>query len=158
MPRPRHHCLAASLCAAALALSACTGAPVVPAAQPQAAPLSSLRPSLGQYPHEGGDYLRQGALAQRLRALLGPERYAVLLANLQVSGPLSAEGELWFITGNRQHQGGAEQAAVVIDPARDALRVWLLHAGRAQEFTDPPDAHIPWPADVRTMLGNARQL
>ena len=118
-------------------------------------PLTNLRPELGRYPHEGGVYLRQGPLAERLRALLGQERYEVLLQNLQVSGPLSEEGDVWFITGNRQHQGGVEQAAVAFAPDLGVMRVWLLHDGKAQEFTDPPGAQLTWPTDVQTTLKNA---
>ncbi|PWW43555.1 hypothetical protein [Melaminivora alkalimesophila] len=147
---------------AVLSLAACSGPqaarPAATAAQPSSAgqeALASLRPWLGTYHHDGHDYLRQGALAARLQALLGPEHYAALLANMQVAGPLSQEGGVWFVTGNRPHQGGSEQAAIAIDPQRDALRVWLRHRGRAQEFTDPQGAVVPWPQDVRTLLQNA---
>jgi hypothetical protein len=130
--------------------------PAVPAtAGAPLEPLSSLSGSVGQYPYDADNYLEQGVLAARLRALLG-ERYPVLLANMRTVSPLTEAHGLWFITGNRPHEGGVEAAAVVIDPRQNALRVWLLNAGQAEEFIDPRTAQIPWPADVQTMISNQR--
>ena len=119
-------------------------------------PLLSLADSVGKYPYDGDNYLEQGVLAARLRALLG-ERYPVLLANMRTVSPLTSAGGLWFITGNRPHEGGVEAGAVVIDPRANALRVWLLNAGQSEEFIDPPAAVVPWPKDVQTMIGNQRR-
>lgn len=136
--------------------------PKTPAAEAPAsagAPLESLAtlaPSVGQYPYDADNYLEQGVLAARLRALLGAE-YPVLLANMRTVSPLTAAGGLWFITGNRPHEGGVEAAAVVIDPRQNALRVWLINAGASQEFIDPPAAQIPWPKDVQTLIQNQRK-
>lgn len=116
-------------------------------------PLASLQESVGKYPYDDVNYLEQGVLAARLRALLG-ERYPLLLANMRTVSPLTEAGGLWYITGNRPHEGGAEVAAVVIDPRQNALRVWLLSAGKSSEFVDPPLARIPWPKDVQTLLNN----
>jgi len=118
--------------------------------------LASLAPSVGQYPYDADNYLEQGVLAARLRALLGAE-YPVLLANMRTVSPLTAADGLWFITGNRPHEGGVEAAAVVIDPRQNALRVWLLNAGQSQEFIDPPAAQVPWPKDVQTLIQNQRR-
>ena len=115
--------------------------------------LASLRDAIGNYPYDETNYLEQGVLAARLRALLG-ERYPLLLSNLRTVSALTEADGLWFITGNRSHEGGVEAAAVVIDPRQNALRVWLLNAGRSQEFVDPPTAQIPWPKDVQTLLQN----
>ena len=136
-------------------------APAGAAAEPATAgaplePLSSLADSVGKYPYDGDNYLEQGVLAARLRALLG-ERYPVLLANMRTVAPLTAAGGLWFITGNRPHEGGVEAGAVVIDPRANSLRVWLLNAGQAEEFIDPPAAVIPWPKDVQTLIENQRR-
>lgn len=121
------------------------------AAEPES--LASLRDAVGSYPYDETNYLEQGVLAARLRALLG-ERYPRLLSNLRTVSPLTEADGLWFITGNRPHEGGVEAAAVVIDPRQNALRVWLLNAGKVQEFIDPPAAQIPWPKDVQTLLQN----
>ena len=119
--------------------------------------LGGLRALVGSYPGERTDYLRQGALAQRLERLLGPD-YAVLLRNLGTSGPLVQEGDLLYITGNQPHEGVDEQAAVVVDPAQNALRVWLVHAGAEQDRLDPANASVAWPRDVLTMQRNRNEL
>ncbi|MCT9809178.1 hypothetical protein N0K08_00895 [Acidovorax sp. Be4] len=116
-------------------------------------PLSGLQEFVGKYPYDDVNYLEQGVLAARLRALLG-DRYPELLANMRTVSPLTEADGLWFITGNRPHEGGSEVAAVVIDPRQNALRVWLLNAGKSAEFVDPPLARIPWPKDVQTLLSN----
>ena len=118
--------------------------------------LASLADSVGKYPYDADNYLEQGVLAARLRALLGAE-YPALLANMRTVSPLTAADGLWFITGNRPHEGGVEAAAVVINPHRNALRVWLLNAGQSQEFIDPPAAQIPWPREVQTLINNQRK-
>lgn len=135
-------------------------APAMPTAGQQAASvatLAGLRPLVGSYPGERADYLRQGALAQRLQRLLGDD-YAVLLTNLGTSGPLVQEGDLLYITGNKPHEGGDEQAAVVVDPAQNALRVWLVHAGQERDWRDPASITLDWPRDVRTMRSNRQEL
>ena len=119
--------------------------------------LAGLRPLVGSYPGERADYLRQGALAERLQRLLGDD-YAVLLTNLGTSGPLVQEGDLIYITGNKPHEGGDEQAAVVVDPAQNALRVWLVHAGQERDWRDPTSITLDWPRDVRTMRSNRQEL
>lgn len=122
-----------------------------------AAQLSSLRDYLGSYPHDtvSGSYLEQGVLADRLRAVMG-EDYPSLLANLRTVGPLTDAGSLWFLTGNRPHEGGVESAAIVIDPAHNALRVWLQNEGRIRDVSDPAGAQIGLPPDVKTFVDNAQ--
>ncbi len=138
--------------APALPTAAQRGTAVAPPAT-----LAGLRPLVGSYPGERADYLRQGALAERLQRLLGDD-YAVLLTNLGTSGPLVQEGDLLYITGNKPHEGGDEQAAVVVDPAQNALRVWLVHAGQERDWRDPASITLNWPRDVRTMRSNRQEL
>ena len=125
------------------------------AAVPPPATLAGLRPLVGSYPGERTDYLRQGALAQRLQRLLG-EDYVPLLSNLGVSSPLVQDGEVFYITGNKPHEGGEEQAAVVVDPGQNALRVWLVHAGQERDWRDPPGVQVAWPGDVQLLQSNWR--
>ncbi|MEX8193186.1 hypothetical protein [Comamonas guangdongensis] len=115
--------------------------------------LDSLKPLEGKYRWDGVDYLQQGVLAGRLKALVGVQ-YDTLLKNLQTLGPLEPAAGLLYVMGNRQHQGGEEMAAVVIDPVRNGLRVWLLSEGKQTVFTDVDGAEIPWPSDVETMFRN----
>lgn len=115
--------------------------------------LDSLKPLQGKYRWDGVDYVKDGVLAQRLKTLMGPQ-YDTLLKNLQALGPLEPSAAVLYVMGNRQHQGGEEMAAVVIDPVRNGLRVWLLSEGRQTVFTDVDGADIPWPSAVQSMLRN----
>jgi hypothetical protein len=118
--------------------------------------LASLKSFEGKYRWDGVDYLKQGVLAQRLKALTGAQ-YETLLKNLQTVGPLEVDDGMLRVSGNRQHMGGEEVAAVVIDPARNGLRVWLLSEGKNQVFTDVDGADIPWPSGVQAMIKNVLQ-
>ncbi|MDR0204439.1 MAG: hypothetical protein LBJ40_20040 [Delftia acidovorans] len=115
--------------------------------------LDSLAEYLGKYPYDGTNYLEQGVLAERLKALLGPS-YPTLLSNMRTVGPLTKEGDVWSIIGLRPHQGGEEMGAIVIDPARNALRVWLLTDGKQTDFSDAAGADIAWPEQVNKTMAN----
>lgn len=153
-------------------------APVQPPAVPNAAPapainsaapvvatgsLSDLQPYVGTYPSDSNmSFLEQGVLADRLKPLLGKD-YATLLANMRTVSPLTAapastgQAPRWYITGNRPHEGGKEMAAVVVDPAQNAVRVWMLHHGQVQVYQDPPQADVPWPPEVATLIDQQAQ-
>lgn len=135
--------------------------PTAPAAAAPASagnPWAELAAQVGRYPHDGVNFLKEGPLAQRLQALLGEKDYQTLLTNMETAAPLTLDGTRLFITGNKAHAGGSDAAAVVVDPASDALRVWLLSEGKAREFADPAAAaaDLPWPQDVQTMISNAQ--
>ena len=121
---------------------------------PEAYPseLAVLRPLVGQYPRDI-DLWNREPLAARLRALLGP-RLETLVANTEVQGPLLEEDGLLYVTGNKQHSGGSDAAAIVADLRRDAIWVWLLADGQAEVFLDR-DVEVDLPADVRIVLENA---
>ena len=123
--------------------------------QPGEASLSTLQPFLGKYPQDGTNYLKEGILAERLKKLMG-ERYDTLIRNLETVGPLQKEGGRWSLTGNRQHEGGKEAAAVVIDPGRNGLRVWLWSEGKSTVYTDLGEGYvIPWTPEVKKVIANA---
>jgi hypothetical protein len=119
-------------------------------------PWSGLQTQVGRYPTDSADYLRTGPLADRLRGLLGATNYPVLLDNLAVSSPLRQEGAMLYLTGNRPNAGGTEAAAVVIHPATDAVRVWLLTGGEEWDVQDQ-GAPKTLPADVAKIMDNARR-
>lgn len=114
--------------------------------------LAALRPLVGQYPRDI-DLWNREPLAARLRALLGPQLEA-FVRNTEVQGPLLEEQGLLYVTGNQQHSGGSDAAALVADLRRDALWIWLLVDGQAHVFRDR-DVEVELPADVRIALENA---
>lgn len=97
------------------------------------------------------DLFDKGAVAAALRARLGA-KMDVLKTNLQVVGPLQRQGSLYYVTGNAPHQGGEEQAYVLIDPARRAVQVGLWEKGKLTVYAPATGARIPVPADIRKML------
>jgi hypothetical protein len=163
---------AAVLALVALTALACggeeePGAAISPAPAPAAAPaaptlvtppesypseLAALRPLVGRYPREI-DLWNREPLAGRLRALLG-EKLETFARNTEVQGPLLEEQGILYVTGNRQHSGGSDAAALVVDLRRDAVWVWLLVGGESEAFLDR-DVEVELPADVRIVLENA---
>ena len=115
--------------------------------------LGSLATLEGKYRWDGVDYLKEGVRAQRLKTLLG-DQYETVLKNLETVGPLEAQDGELYVFGNRQHQGGEESAAIVINPERNGLRIWLLSAGQQTVFTDVDGEAIRWPESVQTLIKN----
>lgn len=115
--------------------------------------LASLKSMEGKYRWDGVDYLKTGVLAERLKALTG-KHYETLLRNLETVGPLETQDNMLTVFGNRQRMGGEEAAGVVIEPARNGLRIWLLTDGKQIVFTDVDGADIQWPKDMQAMIAN----
>src|SRR4029453_14123195 len=99
-----------------------------------ASELASLSQKLGKYPNQD-KFLEEAPLAARLKALLGA-KYASLLTNMGTANQLSEEKGVFYVLGNKPHDSGTDGAAVVADPKQDALYVWLLVKGKAEEFKE----------------------
>ncbi|MBB5984497.1 hypothetical protein [Sphingobium lignivorans] len=108
----------------------------------------------GSYARDNIDLFDKGAVAAALRSRLGP-KMEVLKTNLNVVGPLGRQGNLYYISGNAQHQGGVEQAYVLIDPARKAVQVGLWEKGKLTVYPPAQGGRIPVPAEIATMLQNS---
>lgn len=158
----------AQVLTACLVLAACgradqKTAEQAPAPAPEAAPApapaappadwASLDGLVGKYPPESRIF-EDSAVAPQLKTLLGP-KLDVLKTNTQTSGPLQKEGGIYYLTGNKQHEGGSNEAYVLIDPATKALEVGLREDGKLTVYTTSV-TKIAKPKDVQTMLANAR--
>jgi len=126
-----------------------------PAAQPSASALDALRAEVGKYPRDTGLFDRE-PLHGRLVALLG-ERYATFAANMGTQGPLSADGPVLYVIGNKPHAGGDEAAILLIDLSQDLIHVDLLDEREMAELRER-DVEIPWPADVQATITNWQDL
>ncbi len=124
-----------------------TAAPAAPAA---AAAWPGLDALVGKYPAE---FLDDSPITGDLKALLG-DKFAALKTNTQTAGPLSTEGGVYFVIGNKAHEGGVEDAYVLADPATRALEVGLREKGKLTVYTTR-GAKIAKPKDVQTVLSNA---
>jgi hypothetical protein len=123
--------------------------------EPPASALAPLRELVGAYPHQV-DLWDRPPLAERLRALLGP-RFEAFLGNMDVVGPLREEDGVLYVTGNKQHQGGTDAAALVIDLRQDVIWAWLLVGGRPEAVAER-DVELVVPEDVRMTIENAETL
>ncbi|HKQ59629.1 MAG TPA: hypothetical protein VJS92_00005 [Candidatus Polarisedimenticolaceae bacterium] len=142
--------LAAAAAVSTIAVSvACEKPPPLPPPRVAEPGFAALRGYVGKYPRESGLWTTQ-PLADRLAALLG-DRLPTLIANMEVEGPLTEDGGLLYVVGNREHRGGVDAAAVVIDPSADLLWVWLLVGGQPSEFGAlAPGTSLP--REVRLVL------
>jgi hypothetical protein len=127
-------------------------------AAPEPSPASasawaSLANDIGKYPRDIGLFERS-AISDDLKALLG-DNFEAFRANMDVQGPLAEEDGVLWTSGNRPHEGGSEAAYLLIDPAAQQLEVGLWHDGHFQTYASP-GASIAKPADVGTMIDNAR--
>src|SRR3546814_21086279 len=75
----------------------------------------------GSYAKDNIDLFDKGTLAAALKARMGP-KMAALRTNLSAVSPLQRAGNYYYLSGNAQHQGGVEQAYIIIDPARPEVR------------------------------------
>lgn len=139
----------------------CKGTEVaVPAAPPPApekpaVPLdwNNLATLEGEY--QGGfDAFGAGPVAATLRSLMGP-KLGTLEANLRVAGPLNREGGIYYFSGNAPHQGGEDQAYVLIDPRRRAVQVGLWERGSLKVYLAGSKTRLPLPRDVAAMVANS---
>lgn len=159
-----------------LASGCASNVPLTPAASTATTTTSSAKPSapgaatasaasdrwagvqaqVGRKPSEGTDFLRTGPMGVRVKELLGPVNHPEFLQNMAITTPLRQEGGLLYITGRSSQQPDAQAAAVVVDPSRDAMRVWL-QTGDAEWDVQDAGAPVPLPADVRKVLEDARR-
>lgn len=100
-----------------------------------------LQQFVGSTPVEVGLWRTQ-PLAPILYKVLGPRLEAFIL-NMQETGPIRGENGIVYVTGNKKF--AADKAALVVDTRTDALYVWLLVAGRAEEYQWGDSVVLPKP-------------
>lgn len=116
---------------------------------------NSLSSQVGKYQNQI-DLFEHGPISVALKQLLG-DSFPVLQRNLQVAGPLRKDGQVFYLTGNAPHQGGQNQAYLLIDPSQKALEVGLWQNGELSTWATP-DTRISKPADVQRMIDNATRM
>jgi hypothetical protein len=119
-----------------------------------AADWSSLGALVGKLPVDSGLF-DTSAAAGEFHSLLGL-KLGTLKTNLQTSSPLREEGGVIFSSGNKAHEGGMNQAYVIVDPARQAVEVGLWENGRLAVYRTA-GADLPKPQDIQVMIRNAAE-
>jgi len=93
-------------------------------ASAQTKPLANLNAWVGKSPYSL--WKTSEPLHRRLVALLGPE-YTIFASNLDPATDLEEENGLLHLEGNAPHQGGSEEAVLIVDVPNDTIEVFLLH-------------------------------
>jgi hypothetical protein len=60
---------------------------------------------------------------------------------------------VFYVTGNKAHEGGSDTAVLLADPATDTIEVILVTHGTRQDLKEG-GRDVTLPADVATFLGN----
>jgi hypothetical protein len=108
----------------------------------------------GEYSKDNIDIFDKGAVAAALKIRLGP-KMAVFQTNLSVASPLQRAGRYFYLSGNAPHQGGVEQAYLMIDPARREVQVGLWERGKLTVYAPASGARLPVAPDIKKMLDNS---
>lgn len=114
---------------------------------------AALDSAVGKYPRDLKLW-DNSVLVAPMKALLKDD-YDDFVERVQVSGPLSKEGGVFFVTGNKPHEGGSDAAYMLADPATQRIEVGIWDDGKLKAFNSP-GALLTRPRDVRTMIGNMR--
>jgi hypothetical protein len=123
----------------------------VPHGEFGSAPLDELNRFAGAYPRSVRLW-DDTAIHKRLETLLGPAMKP-FLENIQVQGPLMKDGGVFYVTGNKTHRGGLDNAVFLADPASDTIAVILFVNGARRDFNEG-GRDVALPADVVTTIGN----
>jgi|TARA_R100000501_G_scaffold18139_1_gene36337 hypothetical protein len=131
-----------------------TPAPPVPAAETQATrnvPVTwvSLPDHVGEY----DVHIDSGEVGSEISALLGTKMQA-LLRNMSAVSPLRRQGSIYYLSGNAPHQGGMEQAYILLDADRRAVQVGLWERGKLTVYSSK-SGRIPPPPEIRTLLASS---
>lgn len=108
----------------------------------------------GEYSKDNIDIFDKGAVAAALKTLLGP-KMAVLQRNLSAVSSLQRAGRYYYLSGNAPHQGGVEQAYLMIDPTRRDVQVGLWERGKLTVYSPASGARLPVSPDIKKMLDNS---
>lgn len=129
-----------------------SAAPTPAATVPLSGEWASLEPLVGQYPSQSGLF-ENSAIVAPLKTLLG-DKYDTFKTNMGVQGPLTREGDILYVSGNKPHEGGSNAAYLLIDTRTKALEAGLWVNGKLTTYP-AGGTSIAKPKDIQTMLSNA---
>jgi len=115
---------------------------------------TNLASSVGKFQSDsdpnGIDLLTSGPIADAIRSRLG-RKTDLLASNLSAISGLQRQGSLYWVTGNAPHQGGVEQAYVLLDANRRAVQIGLWEKGKLTVYA-PQGGRLPVPQDIARLL------
>lgn len=119
---------------------------------------NNLANLVGKYPGEFSkdniDIFDKGAVAATLKMLIGP-KMAIFQRNLSAVSPLQRAGRYFYLSGNAPHQGGVEQAYLMIDPARREVQVGLWERGKLTVYSPASGTRLSVAPEIKKMLDNS---
>jgi uncharacterized membrane protein len=113
------------------------------------APLDELNRFAGTYP-KTVNLWKEPVVEKRLEALLGTAMPA-FVETMKVQSPLMKDSGVFYVTGNKPHQGGQDGAVFLADPATDTIGAILFAHGTRQNFKEG-GRDIALPADLAAMV------
>ncbi|GAB6967640.1 hypothetical protein JCM25156A_16770 [Komagataeibacter kakiaceti JCM 25156] len=132
-------------------LALCTAMDHRPARAADTALAAQLAAASGRYATDT-NLFAAGPLSIVLKQELGPQ-YADFVRNMQVASPLQPVGDIMFMTGNRQHEGGSSIAWLLVDRTGHNMTAGMVNPGQLSIYGFGPTP-ITKPGDVRTLLEN----
>ncbi len=124
-----------------------------PAGAPLTGDLASLQGSIDKYPNESGLF-DNSVITGPLQNLLG-SKYDTFKKNMEVQSPLTREGNVLYVSGNKQGEGGSNAAYLLIDTTTKAMEVGLWENGKLTTYP-AQGSTITRPSDIQTMIDNAK--
>lgn len=129
----------------------------VPSGEATPASWTNLPTLVGRYPGSGDqsniDLIGTGPVADAIRGRLGT-KVLTLGKRLSPVSPLQRQGSLYWVTGNAPHQGGVEQAYVLLDASRRAVQVGLWEKGKLTVYA-PTSGRLSVPQDIAKLLSES---
>ncbi len=120
-------------------------------AQTQSGSLAYLSKHIGE---NSAMVLKTQPLQRRIIALIGATEYKSLIFNTDVANTLTQENNVLYFAGNAAHRGREEEGAVMIDPAKDSVQIFLLHNGNIVRGWAENNRLVSIPKEVQQVLNN----
>ena len=114
--------------------------------------VGALDAFVGQHPRDS-KLFEESALTPALKSLLG-DRFDILVQNSETSAPLQREGDVFFTSGNKAHEGGSNAFYFLAEPSANAIEIGLWVHGELSVYKTP-GAEIAKPLDIQTTISNA---
>jgi len=123
----------------------------VPRGEFGSAALDELNRFAGAYP--GVVHLwNDPVLDKRLEPLLGAAM-PTFLENMKVQSPVMKDAGIFYVIGNKPHQGGVDSAIFLADPATDTIEAIVFEKGIRRDFKEG-GRDVAFPAEVEKTLAN----
>jgi hypothetical protein len=134
-----------------LAVAFAAGATLNPQESPAKDNLAFMADLAGKRPSEAKVFANP-AFKSRLSTLLGRDS-ALVPDRFQVESPIQKNADMVAFSGNKQHEGGSDDALIAVNTKTSDLWVWLRVKGQVRHY-GPDREPVGLPADAAVFLKN----